>query len=1243
MESDTDPYMESNGDTDTPEDTEGDKPEPDNEPEDTDPDMESNHQEDTDPALESDTDPDMESNGDTDTPEDTEGDKPEPDNEPEDTDPDMESNHQEDTDPALESDTDPDMESKGDTDTPKDTEGDKPEPDNEPEGTDPDMEHNGDTGTPEDQEHDKPEPDNKPEDTDPDMESNHQEDTDPAMESDTDPDMESNGDTDTPEDTEGDKPEPDNEPEGTDPDMEHNRDTGTPEDTERDKPEPDNEPEDTDPDMVRNGDTGTPEATERDKPEPDNEPEDTDPDMESNHQEEMDPAMESDTDPDMESNGDTDTPEDMERDKPEPDNEPEDTDPDMESNHQEDMAMESDTDPDMESNTDPESEEDTEGDTEPEPEPRIEQEEHNHRGLVVNPQWPTPKRMAHQLCTQMAVTPTPTRLRSLMPYTTTIKAVTVASSKVKKELFQVANIQDLRMGAPIAKLVQVSRRQLRPSEPKTARKDATKARYARIVECLCRPDNSAQFPSKRDHINGQTLYGLTHTLRYLYQKYVAERKRAQLEYQSKATFHRARPKYARTITFTQRRQCLCIKCANIALLSAVVPGLPKSPQDVAETADTVIEQQLSNLPPEPVRTRQWIRCPVFHKGKTYKKTKLIDVSLTNNEMRALLCGKQFEKYRDHCARIATQYDTVRLLKETLQPHTEATVQMDYSENWAAKYSDEISAAYYDSDQTTLYPMVVHYHNEDNTLKWKSYVGVSSVGQHSVPTHYAFMVKLMEQLKVLLPDLEVLHFITDGPANQYRNRTIAALVAVFEQLHGIRATWTWLEGGHRKGPCDGIGGGLKRKLDNLVKGGVVMRDIDELISAVNTPDLNMILIKVKPEELRVQISKWTTSRIKGIMDKHACVAVQGGVSVRDVSCFAPCCRTSPTCNGWKTIPINVTGDILESSSEGSSCESSDAEENAAENAEQNAEQNVPHSTDEDDVPLAKPKAKSNAKSKTRSKTKAKSKGNVQVETEVEKEQSTDDEYAPHSTDEDDVPLAKPKAKSNAKSKTRSKTKAKSKGNIQVEAEVEKEQSTDDVYAPHSTDEDDVPLAKPKAKSNAKSKTRSKTKAKSKGNVQVETEVEKEQSTDDEYAPHLTDEDDVPLAKLFPRHTHVSNSKAKSNPKSKTKSKANAQVEKEVENAVTIGDYITVLYNNKWYPVKVVKIKGAVLHIHYMKPYRGKWVWSTEADPGTVEVCNVLTRIQKPTPIGCGKVHDVSPTKREEVQAKTSLLLKNVEYE
>ena len=255
-----------------------------------------------------------------------------------------------------------------------------------------------------------------------------------------------------------------------------------------------------------------------------------------------------------------------------------------------------------------------------------------------------------------------------------------------------------------------------------------------------------------------------------------------------------------------------------------------------------------------------------------------------------------------------------------------------------------------------------------------------------------------------------------------------------------------------------------------------------------------------------------------------------------------------------------------------------------------------------------------------------------ETEVEKGQSTDDEYAPHSTDEDDVPLAKPKAKSNAKSKTKSKTKAKSKGNVQVETEVEKGQSTDDEYAPHSTDEDDVPLAKPKAKSNAKSKTRSKTKAKSKGNVQVETEVGKEQSTD---------EDDVPLAKLFPRHTHVSNSKAKSNPKSKTKSKANAQVEKEVENAVTIGDYITVLYNNKWYPVKVVKIKGAVLHIHYMKPYRGKWVWSTEADPGTVEVCNVLTRIQKPTPIGCGKVHDVSPTEREEVQAKTRLLLKNVE--
>ena len=60
------------------------------------------------------------------------------------------------------------------------------------------------------------------------------------------------------------------------------------------------------------------------------------------------------------------------------------------------------------------------------------------------------------------------------------------------------------------------------------------------------------------------------------------------------------------------------------------------------------------------------------------------------------------------------------------PEKEACVQMDYAENWTPKYRDEISSTYYDKDQITVHPMVVHY-REGGSLKAKSYAGITSDG------------------------------------------------------------------------------------------------------------------------------------------------------------------------------------------------------------------------------------------------------------------------------------------------------------------------------------------------------------------------------------------------------------------------------------------------------------------------------------------------------------------------------------
>ena len=62
----------------------------------------------------------------------------------------------------------------------------------------------------------------------------------------------------------------------------------------------------------------------------------------------------------------------------------------------------------------------------------------------------------------------------------------------------------------------------------------------------------------------------------------------------------------------------------------------------------------------------------------------------------------------------------------------------------------------------------------------------------------------------LPNLQVIHFITDSPSSQYRNRKAVELIRRFPEIFGdVRATWTWLENG--KGPYDGMGGAIKKTL------------------------------------------------------------------------------------------------------------------------------------------------------------------------------------------------------------------------------------------------------------------------------------------------------------------------------------------------------------------------------------------------------------------------------------------------
>ena len=246
---------------------------------------------------------------------------------------------------------------------------------------------------------------------------------------------------------------------------------------------------------------------------------------------------------------------------------------------------------------------------------------------------------------------------------------------------------------------------------------------------------------------------------------------------------------------------------------------------------------------------------------------------------------------------------MKQLKDTF-PANHAVVQMDYSENWSTSFMHEIQSAFYGKDQITLHPMVV-YVRKDEEVKAMSFVGVSKVTAHSFPTTLAFLTQLLGEIKQEVTDLQHLHIVTDSPSSQYRNRYACDLLMKAKSMFDIRITWNWLEAGHGKGPCDGVGGALKGLADRVVKSCGDIQTAEDFCDQIR-PQTNKIklLLTSEPEvvECAQLVASWKSRPVNGLMSIHQATVHQDELYLRPTSCYATeCCMGEdliPVCDDWK---------------------------------------------------------------------------------------------------------------------------------------------------------------------------------------------------------------------------------------------------------------------------------------------------------------------------------------------------------
>lgn len=211
-------------------------------------------------------------------------------------------------------------------------------------------------------------------------------------------------------------------------------------------------------------------------------------------------------------------------------------------------------------------------------------------------------------------------------------------------------------------------------------------------------------------------------------------------------------------------------------------------------------------------------------------------------------------------------------------------------NFSGRSLDEVQTAYWNQTAVTLHPVVMYY-RKDETLKHKSLVIISDETNHSASTVCAFLDVIVPRIKELDTQVKNIHYWTDSPSSQYRNRFVFETIAKHESIYGMKAIWNYFEAGYGKGPCDGLGGTTKRLADEAVRQGKVeiqdAKDFYEWASKSNMKEVDFVFVgKDICEKKKTEINNNEPIKpVKDTMKLHAVVGIsENAILIRVTSCL-----------------------------------------------------------------------------------------------------------------------------------------------------------------------------------------------------------------------------------------------------------------------------------------------------------------------------------------------------------------------
>ena len=331
-----------------------------------------------------------------------------------------------------------------------------------------------------------------------------------------------------------------------------------------------------------------------------------------------------------------------------------------------------------------------------------------------------------------------------------------------------------------------------------------------VKRFLHNDDNSTMINGKSGEIRkkGQIYRkrALTNTMAHLHQKFLLENPNQKISF---SQFCKLRPFWITTPKASQRETCawkvhenFSFKIKRLHQLGIITTS---SPTEVV--ASTVCDQSnklcmygqcmaCKNKTLDPstkqniVNWEEWMTrtTPIRRKNKdgsvsdVEMRTTVLDKRCGSSEELVQLVCQDLPSFRIHIYHIGHQFAKMNTLKKNLA-NNETVIHIDYSENYSCKYSREVKDIHCSGchQQISMHTGVKYL----SRGRVECFCTISSCLRHDATATWAHLEPILKKMRRECPEVTVVHFLSDGPTSQYRNKTNFYLASTVPFMMGFQ--------------------------------------------------------------------------------------------------------------------------------------------------------------------------------------------------------------------------------------------------------------------------------------------------------------------------------------------------------------------------------------------------------------------------------------------------------------------------